>query len=102
MGAANDQLYAIDNGDGTKDLKVCGDVIVLSDNVDDLHNHVLSDPTFTKIVFDCGVFIADCHILPDTWGGMNFVINAPHPIFVMNIIFDVSSSLGKYADPDYL
>lgn len=102
MGAANDSLYAIDNGDGTKDLKVCGDVIVLSDNVDDLHNHVLSDPTFTTIIFECNTFIADCHILPDTWGGMNFVINARNSIFVMNMIFDVTARLGEYADPDYL
>lgn len=99
LGAADDELYAIKNTEGTLDLKVIGDIIVFSDNVVDLQNHCNADTNFTRIVFECDTFILDSNIIPGTWCGMNFVINSNHTICVMDTIFDVSAPMGKYADP---
>lgn len=92
--AADSSLEEIIKDDGTKAIKVTGELVILNDILSDLEYYMKNDPGYVELQIEATTFVADTDLEQARWHGKSVVVRAETVMVPISLIWDVSASLG--------
>lgn len=94
--AADANLQEIINEDGTKGIKVSGELVILKDIIEDLQYYIQNNLLYKEIRIEAKTFVADVFLDNENWHGKRIIVKATTVMVPNTIVWDVSAGVGMY------